>query len=396
MLFGGSLLFAQGQPDSSKLTGIEDSTLILNDSTGWLNSDSSGWSNDDSSGWKNDDSNNWNDDDSIDWSNKDFLEPADSSDSLENEGSSDFEDSTGFKDSSDFSENNDSDFSAVVTDDSTGVYVIESYVKEDGAKPEIIVYFFTSEPVKATIVFNDSQKFTVSDTLADSFRFSIELTAVKSTSQNLKCVIYTENAGGVKSSSDEFDIVLPYEPQMEGTALGYLADCTLGGITFLVPSIGITRFKGETHFTLFKELPLIVFQNEISDLPWMAFSIEYAHIPKISWFKYHDEPLPGSNSSGNNSNLKEPSETLKNRFFAGFKFPFEVPYIKYIAPGVSFTTNFLGANGISPEVSFGFFDIFRVINFNLKARYNWYPSSGNLNNIEFNIGLTSYFLTIAF
>ncbi len=252
-------------------------------------------------------------------------------------------------------------------DDSTSVFVIESYVKQE-EKTEIVVYFFATEPVKARIVLDGTQQFTVSDTLGESFRFITDISSVKATSNILRAVIFVENGAGEMSSSEEFEIKLPFEPEIEGTALGYLADCTLGGISFLVPSPGFTLFKDQSRFSFFKELPLVVFQSEISTYPWMAFSVEYAHTPDIEF---------------------------KNRFFAGLKFPIEVPVINYIAPGLSYSTNFLGVNGISPEISFGLLDVFRVINLNIKARYNWYPQSGTRDNFDINIGLTSYFLTLA-
>ncbi|MBN8544825.1 MAG: hypothetical protein J0L60_01725 [Ignavibacteria bacterium] len=260
------------------------------------------------------------------------------------------------------------DSNFVFAEDSVGVYVIESYVREE-EKNEIVIYFFTTSPAKASVVFEGKQRFVVSDTLGESFRFTTDVSNVKASSQLLKVIIYVEDALGNKSSSEEFEIKLPFEPQIEGTWLGYLTDCTLGGLAFLVPSVGTSLFKNENRFSFFKEIPVVVFQSEISELPWMAFSLEYAHTPDIDF---------------------------RNRFFAGVKFPFDVPIIKYAAPGISYTTNFLGVNGISPEISLGFFEIFRVINFNLKARYNYFPSAEGLNHFDINIGLTSYFLTFSF
>lgn len=253
------------------------------------------------------------------------------------------------------------------TMDSVGVYVIESYLREE-EKKEIIVYFFATSPVKARIVFDGGIEFVVSDTLAESFRFTSDLSVFTIVSEVLRGRIYVEDESGNKSSSEEFEIPLPVEPKIEGTALGYLADCTLGALAYLVPSPGVSFFKNETRFSIFKEIPIVVFQSNISDLPWMAFAVEYVHTPDIDF---------------------------KNRFFLGAKFPIAVPILKYVAPGISFSTNFLGVNGMSPEVSFGFFEIFRVINFNLKARYNYYPSATGLNHFDINIGLTSYFLTFA-
>lgn len=261
-----------------------------------------------------------------------------------------------------------SDSNYVFEEDSVGVYVIESYVREE-EKTEIVVYFFTTSPAKAKIVFDGKQTFIVSDTLAESFRFTTDISNVKATSQLLKAIIYVEDSTGKKSSCEEFEIKLPFEPQIEGTWLGYLADCTLGGLAFLVPSVGTSLFKNESRVSFFKEIPVLVFQSAISELPWMALSVEYAHTPDIDF---------------------------RNRFYAGLKFPFDVPIIKYAAPGISYSTNFLGINGVSPEVSFGFFDIFRVINFTLKTRYNYYPSADNLSHFDISIGLTSYFLTFSF
>jgi hypothetical protein len=253
------------------------------------------------------------------------------------------------------------------TMDSVGVYVIESYLKEE-EKKEIVVYFFATSPVKARIIFDGGKEFIVSDTLAESFRFTSDFSVFETATEVLRGRIFVEDEAGNKSSSEEFEIPLPVEPKIEGTALGYLADCTLGALAYLVPSPGLSFFKDETRFSFFKEIPVVVFQSNISDLPWMALAAEYVHTPDIDF---------------------------KNRFFFGVKFPFEVPVLKYAAPGISFSTNFLGINGISPEVSVAFFEIFRVINFNIKARYNYYPSATGLNHFDINIGLTSYFLTFA-
>jgi hypothetical protein len=241
-------------------------------------------------------------------------------------------------------------------------------VKEEETK-EIVVTFFASSPVKAKIIFDGKQSFIVSDTLSENFRFVTDISNIKATSEILKAIIYVENEKGEKSSCEEFEIKLPFEPQIEGTTLGYLADCTLGGLAFVVPSLGYSFFNDKSNFSFFKEIPLFVFQSEISELPWMAIAFEYAHTPDVEF---------------------------KNRFFAGVKFPFDIPIFKYLSPGVSYSTNFLGVNGISPEVSLGFFDVFRVINFSLKVRYNYYPGATNFDNVDINIGLTSYFLTFAF
>ena len=76
--------------------------------------------------------------------------------------------------------------------DSVGVYVIESYLKKK-KKKEIIVYFFATSPVKAKIIFDGGKEFIVTDTLAESFRFTSDLSVFANASEVLRGRIFVED-----------------------------------------------------------------------------------------------------------------------------------------------------------------------------------------------------------
>jgi hypothetical protein len=71
-------------------------------------------------------------------------------------------------------------------------------------------------------------------------------------------------------------------------------------------------------------------------------------------------------------------------------------YLKYLSPGVSLYTNFLGNNGVAIEFSAGLFTIVDTFTLYARYRYNLKPgdSSGNFHEMSFGLysGFFSFYL----
>ena len=125
--------------------------------------------------------------------------------------------------------------------------------------------------------------------------------------------------------------------------------------------------NGDSHFSLVKEMPLLTFFSSGYNYPSTYISLEYAHV--------FDAPI-------------------KNFLRLGYKKIIQLPVIEYMSPGVNLFTDFLGLNGISPEISIGWFKVYNVFTVYSKYRYNYKPGGSNADFQEITVGLYSNFFSI--
>ena len=249
--------------------------------------------------------------------------------------------------------------------DSIEVYLIDAY-----AKPEIphtfILSYFTSDYCKSKVVIDDRYSYPVSEDFTDMHKKEIDISSLSFESTTVPFVVITEDEAGNNYTSETFDFELPYEPEIEGGS-GMLQLCMFGAAIFLLPYPDMIIQKGETHFALTKDIPILSFRSSIGNYPAAYISLEYTYI----------------------------LNTEDNNFLrAGYKRIFETDYIEYLAPALSVYTNFTGNNGLGFEVSAGLFTIADTFTLYTRYRYNLKPADADYNFHELSIGLYSGFFSI--
>ena len=248
--------------------------------------------------------------------------------------------------------------------DSIEVYLIDAYVKPE-LPHNFTLSFFTSDLCKSRVIIDENYEYTVNDELSDMHKMEIEITDLEFNDKVVNFVIITEDEAGKKYVSEVFDFDLPYEPEIkEGS--DFLQVCLFGGAIFLLPYPSLVLQKGESFFSLTKEIPIISFRSKSRRYPAGYLSLEYSYIFNAS---------------------------AKNYLRAGYKQLYELPYVEYLSSGVSLYTNFLGNNGIGIEASLGLFTI--VDTFTLYTRYRFNIKMGDSpgNFHEISLGLYSSFFS---
>ena len=245
------------------------------------------------------------------------------------------------------------------------VYMIESYVA-----PKIpynfFLSYFTSDVCKSKLIIDGKYKFPVSNELTDNHKAEIFIEDLAFKSKTVGFVIETEDSLGRISHSEVFEFILPYEPVIKSGS-SILTLCLFGGVVFLLPSPVYVYDGKESCFSLTKEIPVISFRSKSFFYPAGFISLEYSYIFDAD---------------------------KKNYLRAGYKQIIEIPYIEYISPGVSFFTNFLGNNGVSPEFSLGLFTIKDSFTLYARYRFNIDLSESSNNFSEISIGLYSSFFSL--
>src|SRR3989339_701783 len=216
----------------------------------------------------------------------------------------------------------------VFEEDSVEVYVIDSFIPPDN--PTVFnLSFFTSQPARSKVIFDDDIELAISDTLSEEHKIKIELTKISCKSKMVPYVIYVEDSAGKISSSEKFEFELQEEIKMEDES-NFLLLCLFGGTVFLIPN------------------PVLVITED------------------------------------------------ENFLRLGYKRIIETPGIQYISPGLNGFTNFNGFNGISPELSIGWFKIFNTFSVYTRYRFNFKPGESESNFHEISLGLYSSFFSFYF
>jgi hypothetical protein len=251
--------------------------------------------------------------------------------------------------------------------DSIEVYLIDSYITPE-LPHKFILSFFTSADCKSKVLIENKYEYPVSKELTSNHKTEIDLTDIKLKGKSFAFVVITEDSTGKQFRSENFSVDLPYEPKIEGES-NFLFLCLFGGIVFLVPEPTMIMKKNISSFSLTKEIPVISIRGSGFEFPMGYFSVEYSYI-------------------FNND--------VRKIFRVGYKQLMVVPFIKYVSPGINFSTNFDGYNYVSPEFSIGWFKILNTFVIYTRARYNFIPGSKGKDFGELSLGLYSSFFSIYF
>ncbi|MGE5498319.1 MAG: hypothetical protein ACM3Q2_09625, partial [Syntrophothermus sp.] len=195
-----------------------------------------------------------------------------------------------------------------------------------------------------------------------------DITGMKFDSSDVQFTVYTIDKNGVLDSSEVYDVALPGALGEEVTQANsnLFLMCCLGGTVFLLPSPTFVSWDQQSYFSLTKEIPILSLQTANYKYPIGYFAVEYSYIF---------------------------SAPKKNFFRAGYKHIFQIPYIEYVSPGINWFSDLKGFNGLSPELSVGFFKIYDLFTFYAKYRYNYKPGDFGGDFHEISLGLYSGFFT---
>ena len=247
------------------------------------------------------------------------------------------------------------------------IFVIDSYITPE--KPhKLILSFFTSDSTTSQVIIDEKYEFDVSTILMEDHYFETEISSLRFDSTVVPFKIIAIGKNGFETFSETFDIYLPYEYELIKNDNSSLLNVCVGGLIFLFPSTIYVVDNGNDFFSLSKELPIISFYSGGYNYPFGYISLEYAYIF----------------NSGASNYLR-----------LGYKQIIQTKLIEYISPGINLTTNFLGFNGISSELSFGLFKFYDVFTFYARYRYNFDLPAGSNNFHEFSIGLFTAVLSIS-
>jgi len=257
------------------------------------------------------------------------------------------------------------DFETEIDSIGMEVFLIDAYVKQE--PPYIfILSFYTSEVCLSNVIIDDKYEYLVSNGLSEAHSAKIDITALNFLERNVNFVIETIDSLGNKYKSEEFEFDLPYEPIIkDGSSIWTL--CLFAGSVFILPMPGYVNADGNNYYSLTKEIPIVSFRSKRGNYPSGYFSFEYTYI-----FEAED----------------------KNYLRLGYKRIYPVDFIEYISPGVTAYTNFNGQNGISPELSVGWFTLLDTFTLYTRYRYNYKPGDSNSNFHEINLGLYTRFFSL--
>jgi hypothetical protein len=251
--------------------------------------------------------------------------------------------------------------------DSVEVNIIDNYITPE-KPPVLIVSFFTNLPVKSKIIIDDQYEYLVSKELSENHKYSMDISQLRLKSKQIHFVVQVEDSLRRKYSSEIYEVDLPKEVEIKEES-NFLLLCLLGGTVFILPSPVYVNWGGTSYFSLNKEIPLVFIRSGGFSYPAGYFSVEYSYV-------YH--------------------APARNFFRIGYKHIIEVPGIEYVSPGVNGFTNLNGFNGISPELSIGWFKIFDTFTVYSRFRYNFQPGGRNSEFSEISIGLYSGIFAIYF
>lgn len=254
----------------------------------------------------------------------------------------------------------------VAQEDSIEVYVIDSFIPPDN--PTVFnLSFFTSEPAKSKVIFDEKIEFEISRELSEEHRIQIDLTKTKFESQIVSYIIFVEDSLGNTNRSEKFEFELQEEIQLEEES-NFVLLCLFAGTVFLLPDPVLVLTGDENYFSLTKEIALMTFRGSYK-YPAGYIAAEYSHI----FGARH-----------------------KNFLRLGYKHLIETHGIEYISPGLNGFTNFTGFNGISPELSIGWAKIFNTFTVYTRYRFNFKPGGSESNFHEISLGLYSSFFSFYF
>ncbi|MBA4250529.1 MAG: hypothetical protein C0425_04395 [Chlorobiaceae bacterium] len=250
--------------------------------------------------------------------------------------------------------------------DTVEVYLIDSFVPPENPN-KFILSFFTSKPVKSKLLLK-GKSFSVSENFSENHKAEIDISKIKFDSPNVYFYVEVENETGKNFISEKFDFLIPSELIFTSDK-NYFVNCLFGGLFFLTPSFGYAIVDDKNNFMITKELSLFSYHLKGFNYPTGYLALEFSHIPKA---------------------------TIKNYLRLGYKHIFEIPAIEFVSPGLNYTTNLLGYNGVSPELTFGLFRFYEMFTVYARGRYNYKVGDISSEFTEFSVGLYSSFFTLHF
>ena len=260
-------------------------------------------------------------------------------------------------------------FTAFAQENSFDIYILDAYVTPEVPRT-LKLTLFTSEPSKCKLVLNHKYEFDISDEFLEDHSFDLEISGYTFDSTVVPYYISAVNETGIKSRSETYDLALPADYEISsGEGASLFTMCCFGGVIFGMPSPTLVVIDGKNYFSLAKSVPVVSFYSGGYNYPTGIFSLEYAHIFEAS---------------------------KKNFMRFGYNQIIQIPVIEYISPGIYGFTDFKGFNGLSPELSIGWFKLYNVFTVYTKYRYNSGLNEGGGEFSEFSIGLYSSFFSINF
>lgn len=258
-------------------------------------------------------------------------------------------------------------FAQTAGPDSAEIFLFESFIPPENPDT-LVISFFATAPVRSGILVGDAPVVTISDTLAEDHSANIDISEMMFDSASVVCLIRAEDAEGRISHSEPFVVKLPEEVQFSKSAASGWQSCLFGGLVYMIPTVGYVYQEGSNGYTaLSKEFPLLGYYASGYTFPSAYLAVEYQHIVN---FKH------------------------RNFFRVGYKQVFRTPGIQFVSVGLNAATDFLGYNGLTPEVTLGFFNFSNVFTVYGRARYTFQPGVGGNQFAEFSIGLFTAAFTL--
>jgi len=248
------------------------------------------------------------------------------------------------------------------------IFLIDSYATSE-LPHTFVLSFFTSDSVTSKVIINNKIEKEVSVEFSDNHKIKIDLTGFAFDSSYIPFEIYVYDKSGAESKSETYQLYIPFKKEMVIENDPGIFFMCLGGIIFSLPSPTLVNYHKENYFSLVKEIPLITYYSGGYNYPDSYISLEYAHV------------------------FKAP---IKNFMRIGYKQIYQIPVIEFVSPGLNVFTNFLGYNGVSPEVSIGWYKISNVFTVFTKYRYNFNPGEKENDFHEITLGLYSDFFSFNF
>ncbi len=251
--------------------------------------------------------------------------------------------------------------------DSVDIEIIDSYVTPE-TPHKFMLSFYTDRDVTSKISIAGKYDYTISDKPLGFHKFSLDISNLDFKQREVTYVIVVKDSTGKEYKSQKFDFYLPQEVKVKSES-NFLLFCLFGGTVFALPSPTYVSWPGGNYFSLTKEIPVISFRSQNFNYPFGYISLEYSHI------------------------FKAP---VKNFIRVGYKQIIQVPGIEYVSPGINWFTNLKGFNGVSPELTIGWFRLFGAFTVYSRYRYNFQLDKTGNEFHEISIGLYSSFFSVYF
>lgn len=249
------------------------------------------------------------------------------------------------------------------------IYPIDSYVTPE--KPYILnVSFYTSDSAVSKIIIEDEYEFIISEKLTDFHEYNLNLSSYKFDSAYISYKLIVENKEKGIYGSEVFEEELPHKNLIKSKDdYSLLGSFCVGSGIFSIPSIAFAKFENGEYFGLTKEFPFLSYYASGYNYPSGYLSIEYTY-----YFDRDDRP--------------------SNFLRFGYKHIVPLPVIEFISGGVTGFTDFKGFNGVSPEVTIGFFEFYDAFTLYGRYRYSIQPSENKKDYHEISAGIYTNFFSL--